>query len=389
MQCPDCNNQLMPVFYEDVQIHFCPACKGRLLDEQKLNKIETSRDESFERNKKYSKSRSFEGQRSCPGCNMQMEKTKYGKFNPKTIDKCPQCLNIWLDEGELEDIQIAFEMYEDNLNKGKKPKQEKQTGADNKASAVPLSAQDFKCPKCAYPQKKGSECAKCGIIFAKYHAREGQQLNRDAKSDDGLEQVDVAIAGASEFIIKQAHELGEILTGFETANKYNIRAGDFSLNADEFSKGFASLLTRSFLSSHRPFEINIWDWKKNHILGLKRPFRFYFHEVTINDARGKKLGRVVRQFSIINRKFCVFNSNDIETAKIKGPFYRPWTFFVTRKDREIGKITKKWSGLAKEYFTDADNFGAVFNENLDKKSKYLILGAVFLIDFLYFENNHD
>ena len=23
----------------------------------------------------------------------------------------------------------------------------------------------------------------------------------------------------------------------------------------------------------------------------------------------------------------------------------------------VGKITKQWSGLAKEYFTDADNFG--------------------------------
>ena len=25
--------------------------------------------------------------------------------------------------------------------------------------------------------------------------------------------------------------------------------------------------------------------------------------------------------------------------------------------QEVGKITKQWSGLAKEYFTDADNFG--------------------------------
>ena len=25
--------------------------------------------------------------------------------------------------------------------------------------------------------------------------------------------------------------------------------------------------------------------------------------------------------------------------------------------QEVGKITKQWSGLAKEFFTDADNFG--------------------------------
>ena len=25
--------------------------------------------------------------------------------------------------------------------------------------------------------------------------------------------------------------------------------------------------------------------------------------------------------------------------------------------QDVGKVTKQWSGLAKEYFTDADNFG--------------------------------
>ena len=32
--------------------------------------------------------------------------------------------------------------------------------------------------------------------------------------------------------------------------------------------------------------------------------------------------------------------------------------------QEVGKITKQWSGLAKEYFTDADNFGIQCKWNL-------------------------
>ena len=124
MHCPDCSGQLTSILYEGVDINQCSKCKGILLDEQKLNKIETSREETISRKIKHNKSRSHESSLSCPTCNIQMQKSKYGKYTPKTIDKCPQCNNIWLDEGELEDIQVAHEMYEDNINKGKKVKNE-------------------------------------------------------------------------------------------------------------------------------------------------------------------------------------------------------------------------------------------------------------------------
>lgn len=45
----------------------------------------------------------------------------------------------------------------------------------------------------------------------------------------------------------------------------------------------------------------------------------------------------------------------------------------------IGRIQKQWSGLAKEIFTDADNFGITFPMDLDVKMKAILLGACFLI----------
>jgi len=52
---------------------------------------------------------------------------------------------------------------------------------------------------------------------------------------------------------------------------------------------------------------------------------------------------------------------------------------------EVGLITKQWSGIAKEAFTDADNFGISFPLDLDVKVKGTLLGALFLIDFMFFE----
>ena len=61
-------------------------------------------------------------------------------------------------------------------------------------------------------------------------------------------------------------------------------------------------------------------------------------------------------------------------------------------EQQVGKVTKQWSGFLKEAFTDADNFGINFPMDLDVKAKATMLGAVFLIDFMFFEkagNNHD
>lgn len=45
----------------------------------------------------------------------------------------------------------------------------------------------------------------------------------------------------------------------------------------------------------------------------------------------------------------------------------------------VGRISKQWTGLAQEFFTDADNFGIEFPMNLDVRLKAVLLGAVMLI----------
>lgn len=38
---------------------------------------------------------------------------------------------------------------------------------------------------------------------------------------------------------------------------------------------------------------------------------------------------------------------------------------ISADQSEVGTITKQWSGLAKEYFTDADNFGITCELQID------------------------
>ncbi len=98
------------------------------------------------------------------------------------------------------------------------------------------------------------------------------------------------------------------------------------------------------------------------------------------------MGSIQRRFSVLRRIYSVSDASGQEMFQLFGPILHPWTFEIRKNGMEYGKITKKWSGLLKEGFTDADNFGVSFPTGGDINVKSLVLGAVFLIDFVHFEN---
>ena len=53
--------------------------------------------------------------------------------------------------------------------------------------------------------------------------------------------------------------------------------------------------------------------------------------------------------------------------------------YAPDEETYVGRITKQWSGIGKELFTDADNFGVSFPVDLDVSMKAVVLGCVFLI----------
>ncbi len=193
------------------------------------------------------------------------------------------------------------------------------------------------------------------------------------------------LSSINTLVISQKKEWGEILSGFETNNKYVVLDASGNELYAAVEEG-GSLILRWLLKALRPFEINIYTLDKQLLLNLKRPFRFYFHRLNIFDRQGQSLGSIQKRFSILRRKYSVLDGSEKETHQLFGPLLHPWTFIIKKDDRELGKITKKWSGLLKEGFTDADSFGVMFPASWDSQLKSIFLGAVFLIDFVHFEN---
>ncbi len=201
-----------------------------------------------------------------------------------------------------------------------------------------------------------------------------------------------AFARSHRLSVRQRKRWLEILTSFDARNTYAVydEGGNPVLNVEEQGKGFGNFLKRVFLASYRPFTAHVEDLThQRQVVTLRRPFRFYFHRLEVRDPDGNLLGAIQRRWTWIRRKYTIEGADGQEVATLFGPFWRPWTFkiLLAGDDKhEVGLIQKKWSGLAKEMFTQADNFWIELEKVTDPTLRALLFSATVLIDVVHFEN---
>lgn len=204
------------------------------------------------------------------------------------------------------------------------------------------------------------------------------------------EQLDTFFGSANGLVIQQLKEWVEIISHFETANKYEIldESGGKVGFAAEDGGGFGRHMLRMWLKSHRPLDIHILGPAGSQLLELKRPFYFFFSNMAISGPGGTLLGRAKKRFGIIFKKYDLCIGEEQVFARIKAPFWRLWTFpILDLQDNQIGVISKKWGGFMREAFTDADKFHVEFPKSFSAPEKAIALASALSIDLDYFEEN--
>lgn len=195
------------------------------------------------------------------------------------------------------------------------------------------------------------------------------------------------LLSAREVRIRQRKEVAELF-GLETRNKYEIRNEQDQVIgfAAEQSKGFLAGLGRYFLGHWRRFEIFIFNNSRQQILRLEHPFRWFFQRVEVYTATGSKLGALQQRFSILRKRFDVEDASGSVIFEMDSPIWKPWTFPIHKKGVEVALIKKRWSGLLKETFLDADNFTITLQPGrLSTNERWLVLSAGLFVDLQYFE----
>lgn len=199
------------------------------------------------------------------------------------------------------------------------------------------------------------------------------------------------LATRPRLFIRQRKEWTEILVDWETRNQYAVldEGGSELGRIAERAGGIGAFLRRGILRSHRGFEIAVTDAAGQPLLQLSRGFFLLFSDLEVRAADSRPLGRVRRRFGLLYKRYDLEDEHDRVFARVQSPRWRLWTFPVHGEEgaREA-VISKRWGGLLREAFSDADTFGVDFGQGpWSPPERAVIFAAAVSIDFDFFENN--
>jgi uncharacterized protein YxjI len=195
------------------------------------------------------------------------------------------------------------------------------------------------------------------------------------------------LAQANAIYVKQKFELAEIF-GFETRNRYQIQTDDGQQfgYCSEPKLGFLDAIMRQFLGHWRVFNIVGTDMANQQVFRAHHPFRWFFQRLDVFGAGDRPVGSLQQRFAWFNKKFEFLDTRGRVVMSMTSPLWKIWTFPIKKAEREVSVIEKKWTGLSKELFTDADNFRVRFTDaKLTADEKLLLLAGAVFVDLLYFE----
>ena len=194
--------------------------------------------------------------------------------------------------------------------------------------------------------------------------------------------------GHGQLFVRQRKELAEILIDWETRNQYDV------MDANEKPLGTISeraggMIRRFLLRSHRGFQIRVTDSDGELVLELTRSFFFLFSDLDVIAPDGRALGSVHRRFGVLYKRYDLRDASGNTFARVKSPRWRLWTFpVVSERGTGDAVITKRWGGVLRETFADADTFLIDYeNSSWSDDERTVIFAAAISIDFDFFENN--
>jgi len=136
-----------------------------------------------------------------------------------------------------------------------------------------------------------------------------------------------------------------------------------------------------------PTRVNVYDHENPDVplFSMRRGVALFRAKVSIYDADGHYTGYFKSR--AWKPGFWVYDASDQQVADVTGD-WKGWNFtFTTEAGQQLGTVSKKWAGVAKEFFTSADNYVISIDDSVQSQqaAKVLLLAAGLAVDIIYKE----
>lgn len=138
-----------------------------------------------------------------------------------------------------------------------------------------------------------------------------------------------------------------------------------------------------------PTVVNVYEREGDlPVLSIHRGIGFFRPKVRVT-TREREIGYFKAKFISIGPSFRIFDLQDNEIGTVKGD-WKGWNFqLLAPTGEELGRVTKKWAGFARELFTTADTYViAIADAAAGRRDvAHLLLAAGLAIDTVFKEKD--
>jgi uncharacterized protein YxjI len=127
--------------------------------------------------------------------------------------------------------------------------------------------------------------------------------------------------------------------------------------------------------------LSIYDAHDNKVLQLTRPAKVFKSRLDVEDAEGRRVGEIVQKNVFGKIHFDLLDANEGLLGAIRAENWRAWDFaIVDATGEEVARIDKKFVGVLKAVFTDADNYVVDIKPSVQGDLRLLTLAAATAVD---------
>ena len=187
-------------------------------------------------------------------------------------------------------------------------------------------------------------------------------------------------------VVTREYEWGNIILGFEQANKYTIRAapGGEVVGYIAEQNSITRAVARNLLRTRRSFRATVLDRHGDTVFVMRRPAYLVSSSIYVEHPDGTPIGEVQMRWHVYRRRYDCY-VNKAQFARVDSGFLAVDFDMVDEHGAKLASVNKDFTGFAREIFTDARQYVLRLDPSLGVDAMGIVNDQATLADAVHTE----